>query len=369
MKVVHLVPSMESGGVEQVVLELGRGFSAQGVENIVISGGGRMVEQLEKEGSRHILMPIGKKPLHLLPHRGAPRSSASHQAGHPPPPFPRARVGRLPGLEKLPPEDRPGLVTSVHGFYSVNWYSAIMCRGERIIAVSNCIRDYILRHYPSTPEEHIRIIPNAISPELHHSGYSPAREWLTGWYMAYPELRNKFTLCLPGRITRLKGQLDMIPIIRDLLAQGIPAHAVIVGEVKKGKDEYKNEILQEIEQAGLAHAFTWTGHRKDLREILSACSVTLSLTQSPEAFGKSTLEALALGKPVAGYAHGGVKEQLDIFLPEGNIPVGDTAAMTALLARWHAQPPPIPRQIPSPYKMSDMIQAHLDVYREISPSP
>lgn len=43
--------------------------------------------------------------------------------------------------------------------------------------------------------------------------------------------------------------------------------------------------------------------------------------------------------------------------------------MTALLARWHAQPPPIPRQIPSPYKMSDMIQAHLDVYREISPSP
>lgn len=161
-----------------------------------------------------------------------------------------------------------------------------MCRGERIIAVSNCIRDYILRHYPSTPEEHIRIIPNAISPELHHSGYSPAREWLTGWYLAYPELRNKFTLACRAAITRLKGQLDMIPIIRDLLAQGIPAHAVIVGEVKKGKDEYKNEILQEIEQAGLAHAFTWTGHRKDLREILSACSVTLSLTAKPGSLRK-----------------------------------------------------------------------------------
>lgn len=160
-------------------------------------------------------------------------------------------MGRLPGLEKLPPEDRPGLVTSVHGFYSVNWYSAIMCRGERIIAVSNCIRDYILRHYPSTPEEHIRIIPNAISPELHHSGYSPAREWLTGWYMAYPELRNKFTLCLPGRITRLKGQLDMIPIIRDLLAQGIPAHAVIVGEVKRARTNIKMKFSKKLNRPAL----------------------------------------------------------------------------------------------------------------------
>ena len=185
--------------------------------------------------------------------------------------------------------------------------------------------------------------------------------------MSYPELKGKFTLCLPGRITRLKGQLDLIPIVRQLLERGIPAHAVIVGETKKGKEEYKNEVLREIERAGVSHAFTWTGHRQDLRDIISTCSVTLSLTKSPEAFGKSTLEALALGRPVAGYAHGGVKEQLDAFLPEGNIAVGDTSSMAALLSRWYAQPPPLPRHIPSPYKMEDMIQAHLDVYQELTP--
>lgn len=69
MKIVHLVPSMESGGVEQVVMELGSGLSARGVENIVVSGGGRLIPRLEKEGSRHILMPIGKK--------ASPPSSAS----------------------------------------------------------------------------------------------------------------------------------------------------------------------------------------------------------------------------------------------------------------------------------------------------
>ena len=71
MKIVHLVPSMESGGVEQVVMELGSGLSSRGVENIVVSGGGRLVPRLEKEGSRHILMP-------------------------------RSCVGRLLGMEKAP---------------------------------------------------------------------------------------------------------------------------------------------------------------------------------------------------------------------------------------------------------------------------
>ena len=57
MKIVHLVPSMESGGVEQVVMELGSGLSSRGVENIVVSGGGRLVPRLEKEGSRRKTVP------------------------------------------------------------------------------------------------------------------------------------------------------------------------------------------------------------------------------------------------------------------------------------------------------------------------
>ncbi len=367
MKVVHLVPSMESGGVEQVVLELGKGLSAKGVDNIVISAGGRLIPQLEKEGSRHICMQIGKKSILTLFRIKALRNVLEelkpdilHMHSRVP-----AWVGYL-AWRKMSPATRPALVTSVHGFYSVNRYSAIMARGERVIAVSECIKDYILESYPNTPERYIRVIPNAIEPERFYPGYKPSQEWLNGWYMNHPELKGKFTICLPGRITRLKGQLDMIPIMKDLLERGIPAQAVIVGEAKKGKEDYKNEILRAIDEAGLTDAFTWTGHRRDLREVLAACDVTLSLTQSPEAFGKSTLEALALGKPVAGYAHGGVKEQLDIFLPEGNIPLGSTGQMADLLEQWHDTPPRAPGKIPSPFNMEDMIQSHWDVYRELS---
>ena len=41
--------------------------------------------------------------------------------------------------------------------------------------------------------------------------------------------------------------------------------------------------------------------------------------------------------------------------------------MGDVVARWLAKPPPLPRQSPSPYNMQDMIQAHLDVYQELTP--
>jgi len=50
----------------------------------------------------------------------------------------------------------------VHGFYSINAYSAIMTRGERVIAVSDSIRDYILKNYPKVSADHIRVVPRGV---------------------------------------------------------------------------------------------------------------------------------------------------------------------------------------------------------------
>ena len=96
--------------------------------------------------------------------------------------------------------------------------------------------------------------------------------------------------------------------------------------------------------------------------------VTLSLTLQPESFGKTTLEALALGRPVAGYEHGGVGEQLDVFLPDGRVPTKNTAAMADVLARWYKEKPKPKLPVPSPYRREDMIQAHLKLYRELCQS-
>lgn len=55
-------------------------------------------------------------------------------------------------------------------------------------------------------------------------------------------------------------------------------------------------------------------------------------------------------------------EQLDIFLPQGKVPVGDTAAMAKLLAEWHRQAPTPLSPVPAPYRREDMLEGHLRVY-------
>lgn len=363
MKVMHMLPSLSSGGVEQVVLELCEGLCAAGVENIVVSAGGSMVPAIEATGARHITRPIGKKSLLTLLEVGRTarlirqeKPDVLHLHSRVP-----AWVGYL-ACRRLPAAERPAIVTTFHGFHSVNAYSGIMAKGERVIAVSRCMREHILENYPATPEDSIVVIPNSVDSERFHPEYKPSEEWMGTWKTQYPELEGKFTLCLPGRITRLKGAPHLVPIVSYLRSKGIPAHAVIVGETKKGKEAYRDEVAAAFAEAGLSDCVTWTGHRRDLADVLCACDVTLSLTLQPESFGKTTLEALALGRPVAGYEHGGVGEQLEQFLPEGRVPACNPQAVAELLEKWYTSCP-VPRTpVPAPYRREDMIQAHIDLY-------
>lgn len=366
MKVMHLLPSLSSGGVEQVVLELCEGLCSRGIENVVVSAGGSMVPAIEATGARHITRPIGRKSLFTLFQVGktarlirAEKPDVLHVHSRVP-----AWVGQL-ACKRIPAAERPVIVSSFHGFHSVNAYSAIMARGDKVIAVSECMRRHILENYPRTPDESIIVIPNSIDATKFNPDYKPTQAWFDKWFADYPELKGKYTLCLPGRITRLKGAPHLGPILRHLRDKGIPAHAVVVGETKKGKEAYREEVQAGFAAAGVADCVTWTGHRKDLADVLCACDVTLSLTLQPESFGKTTLEALSLGRPVAGYEHGGVGEQLSQFLPDGMVPTGDTQAMAGLLEKWYTDRP-VPRTpVPAPYRREDMIQSHIDLYNEL----
>ena len=63
MKVVQILPELNSGGVERGTLETGKYLVENGHESLVISNGGQLVKQLESEGSSHITAPIHKKRL------------------------------------------------------------------------------------------------------------------------------------------------------------------------------------------------------------------------------------------------------------------------------------------------------------------
>ena len=370
MKIMHLLPALSSGGVEQVVLELCEGITACGEECVVVSAGGSMVEQILQKGARHITLPIGEKSPATVWH--ALRLARLLHAERPDILHVHSRVPAWAGFlacHLLHPQERPCVVTTFHGFYSVIAYSAIMTRSQRIVAVSASIHNHILTAYPSVPPDRVLTIPNSIDTNSFNPKFHPSSEWRQRWEDEHPELKGKFVLCLPGRITRIKGQVLISNILRRLLDKGVLAHALIVGETKRGKEKFLRELENLYEREGVSQAISWLGHRSDLREVMCVSDVVLSLTLQPESFGKTTLEALALGRPVAGFDHGGVSEQLQEYLPEGRVAVGDTMAIADLLARWHKNPPHLTKPVGSPYLREDMIRAHLELYKQLLNTP
>ena len=109
---------------------------------------------------------------------------------------------------------------------------------------------------------------------------------------------------------------------------------------------------------------TLTGFRTDVREIMAVSAAVLSVSQQPEAFGRTVNEALSLGVPVAGYAHGGVGEQLESRFPQGSIAPLDQAAMVARLAGWFESPPAM--QGVKPYALDEMLEKTLSLYQSVA---
>lgn len=365
MKIAQILPELNAGGVERGTLEIASRLVREGHEAIVVSNGGRLVAELERGGARHVTLPIHRKSLASLLQIRAMRRFLTDER----PDVVHIR-SRVPGWitwlawRGMDPATRPRLVSTVHGFYSVNAYSAVMTKGERVIAVSNCIRDYILENYPRTPAEIIRVIPRGIEPENYGTDFRPAPEWLAEWHAAQPALAGKYLLLLPGRITRLKGHGDFLELLTALKKQNIPVHGLVAGDTHEKKREYLAELHALAASLGLASDVTFLGHRSDIREIMAVSDMTCALSQQPESFGRTVLEAMALGKPVLGYDCGGVGELLGCLFPEGRVPLGDRAALLATaLAIISGQPRP--RPVGPPFTLDDMGTSTLEVYQEL----
>ena len=364
MKVMQLLPELNSGGVERGTLEIARALVAQGDTSLVVSNGGRLVAQLEAEGSTHLSLPIHKKALSSLwqiwPLRALIRQ---HR-----PDIVHVR-SRIPAwlthfaLRGIPADECPHLISTVHGFYSVNRYSAIMTQAEKVIAVSDSVVHYITEHYKNCPPEDIVRIYRGIDPKAFPHGYQPSAQWINQVLVDFPQLENRFLLCLPGRITRLKGHEALVELMAELKPLYPQLHAVVVGGADPKKQAYLEELEQTIKSQGLTDDITFVGHRADIREWLAFSDVVLSLSNQAETFGRTALEALSLGTPVIGWARGGVAEILTQLYPAGLIPVNNQKRLLAEIRRHIDQLQTVaPVSI---FSLNQMCEQTLALYRQV----
>ncbi|ABA57080.1 Glycosyl transferase, group 1 [Nitrosococcus oceani ATCC 19707] len=364
LTVLQVLPALESGGVEQGVLEIGAELVQRGHRSIIISAGGYLAETLKGGGSEHYTWPIGAKSpwtlglvLRLRRFLSEQQVDILHAHSRVP-----AWVAWL-AWWSMPESIRPRFVTTVHGLYSVNRYSRIMTWGEKVITVSERARQYVLENYPEVRLEQLIVIPWGVDPELYPYGYQPSREWLARWERDYPQLQGKKILTLPGRLTRLKGHQDFIELIGRLRERGCPVHGLIVGGEDPRRQRYADEIRRQISHEGLQGAVTFTGHRSDLREIYAISDLVLSLSKKPESFGRTVLEALSLGVPVIGYDHGGVGEVLGQLFPEGRVPVANLSILSEQVIQFIKAPPKVPKQ--RCYTLQRMLAQTLQCYRTL----
>jgi glycosyltransferase involved in cell wall biosynthesis len=325
MKVLQVLPALESGGVERGTLEIAEALARQGHESWVASAGGCLVPELEAAGSTHSTWHLGDKtPAMLLRIRPFRRWLREQR-------FDIVHVrSRLPAwitlgaLRGLPKSERPHFITTVHGLNSVSRYSKVLTRGERVITVSETCRHYVLEHYPGTDPEKLRVIPRGIDPAYWYPGYQPTGKWMDTWHQAFPGLNKRFVVTLPGRLTRLKGHEAFFAILENLRADIPDIAGLIVGGAAPGKERYEQELRTLCRHKGLENNVVFTGPREDIRDIYNISDVVLSLSNKPESFGRTVLEPLSMGVPVVGYHQGGVGEILDALFPDGGVPPGQT---------------------------------------------
>ncbi len=364
MKVLQVLPGLESGGVERGTVDFARELVSRGHESLVMSAGGRMVPQLEAEGSRHLTFPVHRKsPASLLRVRSLRRELLQLQPDivHVRSRVPAWMVWLAVGRE--PPARRPALVSTFHGLYSVNRYSAIMGCGDRVIAISECVRQYILDNYPQIDPGKISVVHRGVDTRQFHPDYRPDPAWLSAFWREHPQLEGRPLLLMPGRLSRWKGQTRFIDLVAALQRRGVDCHGVIVGEPDPGREAFQRELHSLVADRGLQDHVSFLGHRSDMADIYALSSVVFNLSLHAEPFGRTVIEALAMGVPVVAFDRGGPSESLRACLPQGLVPDDDEKALVDATLAMLTDPPRV--QLSEEFTLATQASATLDIYREL----
>ena len=259
----------------------------------------------------------------------------------------------------------PAWVTTVHGLNSPSRYSAVMTSGERVICVSNTVRAYVQRHYPTVPEDNLQVIPRGVDVgQFPRGARRPPPAAGPGGRLPWLAQVHGPLLLLPGRGTRLKGHAHALQLLADVRAAGVPAQLWMLGTDEPGREAYVADLRRQAAALGVTEALHISTPTARIAQAYAASDLVLQLSDKPEAFGRTVVEALSVGRPVLGWNHGGVGELLQQLQPSGAVPHGDARALGERALALLAQPPSLPTRIP--FTLQAMQRDTLRLYADLA---
>ena len=355
--VAQLLPELNNGGVERGTIEIANYLAQKNCVSIVISSGGRLVDMLSPNVI-HIELDVGKKSLFTLNMIKPLRNIFIQYNVN----IVHAR-SRLPAwialkaISKLK-ANKPSFITTVHGLYSVKRYSSIMARGDRVIAVSKTALEYVTRNYNKYLNNNPILIYRGVDPVEFPYRYKPSTKWLHEWRRQHPNLSNTKKVLLPGRLSSLKGAKDLLFWLKNT-----NENVKLILTSKISTNDYSQQLANYFSKHNVDKKIVWVGVQSSMAELYSMADVVVSTSKRPESFGRTVLEALAIGTPVVAYNHGGVGEILDKIFPQGKVYLNDETALANKIDQFLSQKYLVPNN--NPFLLSTMLKKTLNVYKDV----
>lgn len=306
--IMQVLPALNSGGVEQGVVDINAAVVAAGGRSIVVSSGGRRVHEIVRAGGTHIVLPVhSKNPLviaaNIIRLRKLIREydvDIVHACSR----APAWSAGRA--VLGTPAR----YVTSCHSSHKITGalkklYNASITKGERVIAVSHFLADELEKNYQVAPER-IRVIHRGLAVEkFHPNSVTPERLIKLAQQWRIPD--GASVIMLPGRLSRIKGHMFLIDALQQLQQKDL--FCLFVGS-DLGNQNYRRELEQYIESRGMGGAVRIVSACDDMPAAYMLATVVAVPSLAPEGFGRIAIEAQAMGRPVIATDHGGARETI-----------------------------------------------------------
>jgi len=363
MKIVQILPELNEGGVERGTMELNREFITLGHKSIVISHGGKLVSTIEADGGTHINLDVYSKNPLTAPWRIYKLQKVLKDLK---PDIVHVR-SRVPAWLtyfankslKIP------FVTTVHGLNSINPYSQIMTKGDRVICVGEAVQEYVINGYNlDNSDNHITTIQRGVDLSKFNAKNLNI-EFINSFKKKY-ELEDKYVVTSIGRITWLKDYETFIKAIA-LAKKDIPnITGLIVGGAGDVKIDYLTSLRRLVIQYDVENNIKFTGSQSEMPEIYFLSDIIVNASLKMGNIARTIVEALALDTPVIATTYEGLN---DIIIDGKNGAIIETknhkqlAQKIADVKNHNYQD--VSKTIPLEYTLDVMVQRTLYVYRNL----
>ena len=315
IKILQVIPRLGYGGAETGCYDLAHYLSENGCSSYIVTSGGELIKYIDKKKVKLIRLPVqSKNPLLILLNSFILiliilffNISIVHARS-------RAPAWSCLFATKI---TRRKYVTTFHGTYNFKnplkkYYNSVMLKSDLIIAGSNFIFSHINENYSKylNLNKKFLVIFRGINTEYFNPNkihQSDEKKLISQWNIN----KERPLILLPGRLTSWKGQemfIEALNLVNKEMPEQ-PFSAVILGS-DQGRNVYKKKLLRLVEQYRLNNQVQFFDKCKLMPLAYKISDIIVSASIEPEAFGRVSVEAQSMEKPIIASNIGGSNETI-----------------------------------------------------------